>query len=190
MKKIVGFITVLVLFSLTACVGIQTDVGDIDRFTSKQYQQYAWATEKMTSQQGRSKRGVMIDNAIREAVDSYLGAKGYQSVATADAEFVLDYRVTRTISVDEGDRMATPKALEGAFDAGSRMADPGLNTEFVPESIKETFFRFSARDAVTKKELWHGTASKIKEEKMNDEKTISSAANKVASKLFSVFPSR
>lgn len=187
MRAIQGFLFISVLV-LVGCVSIQTDIAKIDKFEQANYQTYSWATVPMVPQAGRFERAVLIDNALRNAVDEHLSAKGYQKVAPEQAQFVVDYRFTRQVSVDQGDRMATPTALQGAFDVGQGMGDPGLNRDFVPEKIKETFLRFSVRDGASKKELWHGTASKIMEEKVQDRQEINRIATRLAQRLFKAFP--
>lgn len=189
MRAIQGFL-IFSLLVLAGCVSIKTDIAKIDKFEQADYQAYTWATMAMKPQVGRSERAVVIDNALRNAVDAQLSAKGYQKVAADQAQFVLDYRFTRKVSVDQGDRMATPAPLQGAFDTRTMAGDPGLDREFVPEKIQETFLRFSVRDGASKKELWHGTASKILEEKVQDKDQISRIAEQLAGRLFKAFPQR
>ena len=187
MKVLKGLLLTAVL-ALSACVGIKTEVDDISQLAEANYQRYGWATKAMSAQGGRSQFAVDVDNAIRAAVDAKLAAKGYQKVANEQAQFLVSYRFSRKVSVDEGDRMATPKALQGAFDVGAGMGDPGMSHGFVPESISENILRFSARDAESKKELWHATASKVVENNEKNPEKIRRATDKVADKLFSVFP--
>ena len=187
MKVFQGLLLVAVML-LSACVGVKTEVGNMAKFASTKYQSYSWVTPPMQRQEGRSQLVVIIDNALRASVDATLASKGYQKVAAEQAQFVVDYRFTRTVSVDQGDRMATPTALQGAFDVGAGMGDANMNREFVPEAISENILRFSVRDKKSKKELWQATASKIIEQNVKSPEKIRKATDQIAGKLFAQFP--
>lgn len=190
MNKLIGLSLLATVLCLAGCANTQIDAADTDRFNSKQYRDYSWATATMTHKQGRSERLVILDHALRDAVNTQLKAKGYRLVEPAEAQFVVDYRYTRKVSVDQGDPMATPKALEGAWDAGATMGDPGLQLGFVPEKISELFLRFSVRDKFSKKELWSGTASRIMDQSSKSKTQINAIAERVVKKLFAQFAKR
>ncbi|WP_339670840.1 DUF4136 domain-containing protein [Dasania marina] len=189
MNKIIGLIVLAGVLGLTACTTMQTETADISRFKSKQYRNYSWATTAMEHKQGRSERAVIMDHALREALNTQLTAKGYHLVASGQAQFVVDYRYTRKVTTDKSEPSDASKALDGAWDAGATMGDPGLQTEFAPDKISELFLRFSVRDKLSKKELWHGTASKIMDASSTSKAQIKMITQRVVQKLFNQFPS-
>jgi Domain of unknown function (DUF4136) len=173
---------------LTACVGVKTEHADFTTFEDTQYKRYSWVTESLGASSTSRKAAYTVDNAIRSSLNQLLLDKGYQLVAKDQAEFLIDYRFSRTISVDQGNPMATPTALQGAWDTSSSMSDPGFANDFVPEQIFKNHLDFSLVDGSTKKPLWQGTASKILEENSYDPEKVQRLMAKVVGKLFQGFP--
>ncbi|MGK0442245.1 MAG: hypothetical protein ACJA0N_002053 [Pseudohongiellaceae bacterium] len=190
MNKTFFVLIAVLLAGLTACVGVETEHTDFTIFDNTQYKRYSWVTESLSSTSSSRKAAYTVDNSIRSSLNRLLRDKGYQLVVKDRAEFFIDYRFSRTISIDQGDPMATPTALQGAWDTSSSMSNPGFANDFVPEQIFKNHLDFSMVDSGTKKPLWRGTASKILEENSYEPEKVERVITKAVAKLFKDFPNR
>ena len=89
--------SMLLLFLLAGCSGVQVDTTDGERFKAGGYQTYSWLGAAIENTGNSTDPLYVIDPTLRAAVDSKLAAKGYQKVDSG-GDFQVLYQFKESIS--------------------------------------------------------------------------------------------
>lgn len=88
---IVRLLSLFALYVLSGCSGVETIPDDTAAFAAKQYTRYAWRSEPMSQETYAKDKLQQADPIVRATVEERLSELGYQQVAKADAEFLVEY---------------------------------------------------------------------------------------------------
>jgi hypothetical protein len=172
-----GLLIAVLLGLLTACTSSGRTV--IDEHSTEasanfaEMKTYRWdfsAMGKVTPDGGHTAE---FDRVVCDHVDKVLGEKGYKRVASGNADFTLDYRVTVT----------QEEAVEGSSDASSEANDYGFRWTFdkdespsfkglQPPKSETVIYRNGTLHLAAfnqqNQTIWHSSASRILNERTNE----------------------
>lgn len=181
-------LVVLLLSLLTACIGTKVKVKT-NEFNATAYQTYAWAAEPI-KKDIRKDPYFYLDQYLRRSVDRTLSHKGYQLVARAEADFVVEYRYLQSSTPDQGGIISPLDEQNTAWDMGRDVNETALYHHYVPAEILRSNLMILLDDTKTGKTVWQGVASKIIEGDVNDKSVIKHAMELIIPKLLASVPTR
>jgi hypothetical protein len=186
MTKVKSFLC-LSLALLTACISTKVKVDESLQFDSVSNKSFAWADEPMKPT-GRNSGFYDLDNSLRKTVTRTLTKKGYQQVAKADADFLVDYRFFQEVSLDQGGIISPTDEAAAVNNPSLDMSNNEVYNHYIPDQIKMANMRIILLDSGTNDALWRVDASKVVESQMNDSSAIREAVQKIIPGLLADLP--
>lgn len=118
---------------LSACTaGMQIDPPVEPTFDTRVHHNYAWLTSPMVDETGRAETIFHVDRLLRADVNQQLQHKGYRYVSRDSADFLVDYRYSETLQVEQGNIVAPTEALQMAWEPPDDIQETSMDDYLAP----------------------------------------------------------
>ena len=185
---ILGAVATAVL--LTACISTDIEVAPKSQFKPSVHKTFAWKAEPIAAPEhiGRGQSYYDIDHYMRKYLTQALIKKGYESVPKAQADFLVEYRFTQQVKLDQGGIISPVDEMNAAWDLNNDLGNTSLHNHYVPAQINEALLEINLSASQSGAVLWQVIASKIIENESLYEEAINSALKKTVPKMVADLP--
>lgn len=185
-------LAVPLLVSLLLAVGcntIKVHVDETNQLEPEQYQRYAWKFAPQKDDDGRNNALVMLDSAVRKAVNQQLQDRDYQLTNTKDAEFTVVYQFHRqALGAIDAAHATTQDATKAWVESS------GMGVVDHPRQRYESFGAYEDGylelivEAPDGKRLWRAEAHKLIEDFYPDQQSLDKSMHEAFRKMMRSFP--
>lgn len=184
MNQAVRLIAVAVLiFSITACSGIQVSQDFEQGFDFSSLKTFAWDANE-DSQWGVADSNELVDRRIRSAIENTLTAKQFSQADTKQSDFLVLYNVVveqRISSSNVSGGVSMGRSTRG------RHGSIGISTGSQVRTYDQGTMLIDVIDVASDKLVWRGSSSQALSD-LSDPQRLTDHINATVAAIFEQFP--
>lgn len=180
---------ILVVVSLTACISGKVIIALDPAIDPTLQHTFAWEEDAIEP----SVRGdglYNIDHYLRREVNRGLLARGYRQVPRAQADFLVAYRLSQRVDVDQGGIISPTDEARSVWDASVDPANSVRHQNYIPAQIRHGNLELTLYAAGDNRILWRATLSKVIETGAEDSAGVRKLMEQQVPRMLRGFPER
>ena len=180
---------VLIIASLTACVSGRVTIAPDPAIDPVRHKTFAWEVDAIRPS-GRGDGLYNIDHYLRRQVTRELRERGYREVARSSADFLVGYRLSQRVDVDQGGIISPTDATMASRDASIDPDNTRIYHHYVPVQVRHGILELTLYSSGDNRILWRATLNKIIETGAENSAAVKKVMEQQVPRLFSGFPAR